>query len=139
MLCFYCHISSDGSRNFFWTQVGSFIYARVGLGQPPLNLENFPQKSKFFNFFSLQVKTSHRVGSKNSWVKGGSAPYILWVKSMLGLVRVRSHLYCHSLPKLEQQFLTSLEQAFLNNHRTQASITCLWICLRSKLFKILRL
>jgi len=46
-----------------------------------INLENFTQKPQFFPFRS---KKSHRVGSKNTRVKGRSAPYLLRVKSMLG-------------------------------------------------------
>jgi len=60
-------------------QVGSAIY---GLG---LNLENFLYKNiKFFNFFLFGLKKSPRVGSKHTQVKGGSASYLLRVKSMLG-------------------------------------------------------
>jgi len=40
---------------------------------------------KFFNFFPLGQKNSLRVGSKGTWVKGGSASYLLRVKSQLGL------------------------------------------------------
>jgi len=40
----------------------------------------------------LDKKKSHLVGSKNAWIKGGLASYLLRVKSMLGLSRVRADL-----------------------------------------------
>jgi len=73
--------TSDGSMSSD-PGLGQVIFfdTRVGSGVPPLNLENFPQ---FFNFFCFGSKKSHWAGSKNTWVIGGSAPYLLQVKSML--------------------------------------------------------
>jgi len=86
MLCVYLH-SSDGSGSgqFFVAWVWSGWY---GFGKFPL------KNPKFFNFFPLgHQKTHHRVGSKGTWVKDRSDSYLLQVKSVLGLVRVRAHLY----------------------------------------------
>jgi len=44
----------------------------------------FPLKTSNFSFGSKKI-SSGRVGSKSTWVKGGSASYLLLVKSMLGL------------------------------------------------------
>jgi len=46
------------------TWVESFFYARVGLGQPSLNLKNSPQKSQFFNFFPFGSKNLIWSGQK---------------------------------------------------------------------------
>jgi len=54
--------------------------ALVGLGQPPMGLENFPKNPNFFP--SLQKK-SHQVVQKNTQVKDWSAPYLLRFKSTL--------------------------------------------------------
>jgi len=64
--------SGSKSRVFFVALVG-----RAGPGQQPLGLQNFPQKSQIFQF--LQT-----FRSKNTWVKDGSAPYLLQVRCMLG-------------------------------------------------------
>jgi len=56
----------------------------VGLGQPPLGLENLPLKSQIFIFFSFRVKKSHQFGSKNNSVKARSATFLLPVKNMHG-------------------------------------------------------
>jgi len=58
-----------GQGQKFLTQVRSAIY---GLG---LDLEYFPWKCQIFNFFPPQVKKSHWVRSKSTWVKGGLASY----------------------------------------------------------------
>jgi len=68
------------------TQVGSIFLARVGsaiygLG---LNLENFQLKCQILNFFPFGSKKSLHIGSKSTLVKGGSASYLLGVKSKLG-------------------------------------------------------
>jgi len=65
-----------------------------GLG---LGLKNFSLKmSKISIFFPSDQKKSLRVKSKSTWVKGGSASYLLRVKGKLGLGRVTAHLYCTS-------------------------------------------
>jgi len=63
---------------------GQFSVGRVGLAIFGLDLENFPWKSLFFPFGS---KKSHRVGSKSTSVKDGSASYLMQVKNMLGSVQ----------------------------------------------------
>jgi len=72
------------------TRVGSgqFFVARVGSGQVGsaiyglgLNLKNFPKKCQIFQFFSLWIK---KISSESTRVKGGSAIYLLRVKSKLG-------------------------------------------------------
>jgi len=50
----------------------------VGVGKFP------PKISNFLILFPSGQKKSLRVGSKSTQVKGGSASYLLWVKSMLG-------------------------------------------------------
>jgi len=47
--------------------------------------------SKNLNFFSSAQKKSHRVGSKNTWVKGRSVPYLLRIKGVPGSVRALIH------------------------------------------------
>jgi len=42
-----------------------------------------PKNPKFFNFFPLVTKKSHRVMSKSTQIKDGSASYLLWVQSKL--------------------------------------------------------
>jgi len=68
---------------------GSCQVAILGLG---LGLEISPKNIKFFNFFSSDKKKYLQVGSESTWVKGGSAFYLLRVKSRLGLGRVKAHL-----------------------------------------------
>jgi len=71
----------------FLTQVGlgQFFVARVGSSLVShlwfwFEFEKFTLKiCQIFQFFSL------RVGSKSTWVKGRSVPYLLRVKSKLGL------------------------------------------------------
>jgi len=71
--------------------LGQFFDAWFRLCQAPMNLENFSTK---LPIFSLQVKNNlFGSGQKNSRVKGGLAPFLLWVKSMLGSGQVRPHLY----------------------------------------------
>jgi len=65
---------------------------QVGLGQPPLGLENFLQKSQIFQFFPFRSKKYNWVGSKNTWVNAGSAPYLLRVRSMLVLSQISPSL-----------------------------------------------
>jgi len=70
-----------GLGQFFVAWVGSAIF---GFGK-------FLLKTSNFSIFFLRIENkSHRVGSKSTWVKGGSASYLLQVKSMLGLGQVRS-------------------------------------------------
>jgi len=73
--------SSDGSGSNFCCsgRVGSAIF---GLG---MDLENFPEKYQIFQFFALRVKKCHWVGPKSTWVRAGSASYLLQVKSIFGL------------------------------------------------------
>jgi len=60
--------SGDGSESKIMTQVGS--------GQPSLiRFGKFPLKSQIFQFLPF--------GSKSTWLKGGSASYLLQVKSTL--------------------------------------------------------
>jgi len=76
------HLQVMGLGQKFWLWSGgvNFLMLRSG---PVKNLENFPQKTSFFSIFTLLVKKPYQVGSKNTWFKGRSAPYLLWVKSLL--------------------------------------------------------
>jgi len=67
----------------------------MGLVQPSLVWvwKISPKIHKFFNFFPSVQKKSQRVGSKSTWVKAGSASYLLWVKGMLWSGHARAHLY----------------------------------------------
>jgi len=70
---------------------GLFFVARVGSGRVShlwfgFEFGKFPIKmSNFSIFFPSGQKKSLQVGSKNIWVKGGSASYFLRVKSKLRL------------------------------------------------------
>jgi len=57
---------------------GPKFLIRVGSGQPSMVWvwKISPKNGKYFNFFL-------RVGSKSTWVEGGSASYLLQVKSKL--------------------------------------------------------
>jgi len=72
----------------FLTQVGSdqFFVAWVGLGHLWFGFEfgKFPLKmSNFSIFFPSDQKKSLRAGLESTQVRGGSASYLLWVKSKL--------------------------------------------------------
>jgi len=66
---------------------GQKLLTRVGSGQPFMVWvwiwKISPKNVKFFNFFPMGQKKSIQVGSESTWVKGGSASYILRVKSKL--------------------------------------------------------
>jgi len=67
---------------------GQNFLTRVRLGRVShlwFGFENFPLKMSNFQFFSLRIKKSLRVGLKSTWYKGGSDSYLVWVKSKLGL------------------------------------------------------
>jgi len=89
----------------------------MGQGQKFLNqisylwfgFEKFPLKiSNFSIFFPLGPKKSHRVGSKNTWIKDGSASYLLQVKNMLGLGQGLSLNLSLGTPTLPQPLHSSL-------------------------------
>jgi len=63
-----------------------------------------PKNVKFFNFFPLGQKKSLWAGSKSTWVKGGSASYLLRVKSKLRSGWVRAHLQYKSSATSQQFF-----------------------------------
>jgi len=74
-----------GSGQNFLTQEGS-IFCCSGRVRLVWVWEISTKNTKFFKFFSLSVKKYLSVASKSTWVKGGSASYILHEgKSMLGL------------------------------------------------------
>jgi len=77
-----------GRVNFVWLGSGWVGSAIHGLG---LNLENFPQKCQIYQFFTLRIK-KNLFGSESTRDEGGSASYLLRVKSKLGSGRVRAHL-----------------------------------------------
>jgi len=52
-----------------------------------------PKNPKFSNNLPSGSQKPHLIGPKSSWVKAGSAFYLLRVKSMLVSGRVRAHLY----------------------------------------------
>jgi len=65
------------SGQFFVAPVGSAIKIKVWVWIWKISPKNI-------NFFPFGSKKSLRVGSKSTWVKGGSASYLLRVKSKLG-------------------------------------------------------
>jgi len=56
---------------------GQKFLTRVGSGQPPMNLENFPPKTLIFSIFFPSDQKKYWVGSKNTRVKDWFAPYLL--------------------------------------------------------------
>jgi len=69
---------------FYFGQVGSFFWCTSWVRSATSESGKFPTKSPNFQFFPSCQKKSHEVGSKNNRFKGGSAPFLLQVKSMLG-------------------------------------------------------
>jgi len=63
-----------------------YLWFGFEIGKFPLITLNFS------NFYPLGKKKSLRVGSESTRVEGGSASYLLRVKSKLGSCRVRAHL-----------------------------------------------
>jgi len=70
----------SGSRIFYPGWVNFLLLGWVGSGQPSLVWvwKISSKNTTIFNFFPSNKK------SKSNWVKGGSASYLLRVKSMLG-------------------------------------------------------
>jgi len=112
-----------------------------------------PQNPNIFNFFTTGLK-NYQVEWKNPWIKAGSAPYLLQVRSMLWSCRVRAHLYtkrprcvsdwpwipdCHPLfffspiTRLEKNSLLNLSCIFQLND--WSSRWFLLFVLKDKLFK----
>jgi len=56
----------------------SHLWFGFGFGKLPLGIQNF-------SIFALWVIKSHLIGLKSTLVKARPAPYLLRVKSMLGL------------------------------------------------------
>jgi len=85
-----------GQKFVTWVGSGQFFVAWVRSGQPPLVWvwvwKLSPKIPNFSVLFPLDQKKSHRVGLRSTWVKAGSASYLLRVKSMLSLGWVRAHL-----------------------------------------------
>jgi len=87
-----------GPGQKFLTLVGSgqFFVARVGSSQPFMIWVLFwkisPKNVKFSIFFPSGQKKSLRVRLESTRVEGGSASYLLRVKSKLGSGRARAHL-----------------------------------------------
>jgi len=85
-------MTSDGSGSKIFDPgwVGSIFVARVGSGWVShlwfgLEFGKFPLKmSNFSIFFPSGKKKLLRVGSESTWVRAGSASYLLQVKSKLG-------------------------------------------------------
>jgi len=71
--------ASDGSRSKIFDPVRvSHLWFGFEFGKFTLKMSNF-------SIFSLRVqKKSLRFGSESTRVEGGSASYLLWVKSKLG-------------------------------------------------------
>jgi len=82
-------LTQIGSGQIFVAWDGSAIYGLIWVWIWKIS----PNNIKFFNFFHFGSKKSLRVGLKSTQVKGGSASYLLQVKSKLGSGRVRAHLY----------------------------------------------
>jgi len=66
------------------------IFLLLGLGQPPLGLENFLQKSQIFQFFILYIIQS---GQKISRSKLGQPLIYRVSKVCFAMGQVRAHLY----------------------------------------------
>jgi len=87
----------SGSKIFDPGQVGSIFCGSGRVGSAihglGLNFGKFPLKmSKKFNFFTLGQEKSLWVGSESTRIEGGSASYLLRVKSKLGSGRVKAHI-----------------------------------------------
>jgi len=74
-----------GPGQKFLTQVGSDRVSHLWFG---FEFVKFPLKMSNFSIFFPSGQQEISLGR----VKGGSASYLLQVKSKLGLVRVRAHL-----------------------------------------------
>jgi len=73
-------------HNLLWLRSGQPFMVWVWIWKfLPINV-------KFFNFFTSAQKKSLWIRSKSTRVKGGSASYLLWVKSKLKAGWVRAHL-----------------------------------------------
>jgi len=86
-LCLHAFMVVMGSGRKFLTRVGSgqFFVARVSHLGFRNDFGKFSLKmSNFLIFFPSGQKKSLWVGSKSTWVKGGSVSYLLRVKRKLG-------------------------------------------------------
>jgi len=86
-------VKSDGFGSKIFDP-GQFFIGRVklaifGLG---LALKISPQKSQIYYLLPFGSKKSLRAGSKSTRIIGGSASYLLWVKSIARSGWVRAHL-----------------------------------------------
>jgi len=84
----WTEITSDGfGSNIFDPGWGQIFAAWVRLAAYLVWVKVWkisPKNSKFSIICPAGQKKSHQVGSKSTWVKAGSASYLLKVKSMLG-------------------------------------------------------
>jgi len=101
--------------------------SRVGSGQPPLGLENFPLKIPNFSTFCPSGQKISLVGSKNTWVKYRLASYLLWVKSMLGsgrptLLQIVCLVFKNQDSKISLTDLGSFAQCMLANYASLSNM-----------------
>jgi len=76
------NLTSDGSGSKNFCGLGWVGSAIFGLG---MDMVNFPQKCQIFQFFALRIKKCHRVRSKSTRIRAGSASYLLRVKRPISI------------------------------------------------------
>jgi len=144
LFIFWADLSSDGSGSKFfdpgWVRSIFCGSGRVSHLRFVFEFGKFPLKTSIFSiFFTSDQKKSFRIGSKSTRVKGGSASYLLQVKSKLGsgpvwsgpISRPISFEVCYSI----------IYNSFLNFHNherpmmpfSRSSQTCIIIVNKSLL------
>lgn len=82
-----------------WSRVGVRVWFSAGSEKTFLNQvrsansgsEKFPLRIPNFQFFTLRSNKYHWVERKNTRVKAGLAPYLLWVRGMVMWGLVKAH------------------------------------------------
>jgi len=92
-------VMGPGSNYYDLGQVGSIFCGSGRVSHLWFGFEfgKFPLKMTNFSiFFPSDKKKSLQAGSESTWVEGGSASYLLWVKSKLGSGQGPSLNFKHS-------------------------------------------